>query len=93
MPRAFLTHRLVIERLTPIDRGESPLAFATSDDEMLIAQARREGIADVAVSATSPGDEPVAIIRYDHDDVQITATANSPGILVLNDSWHPSLGA
>ena len=90
MPRAFLTHRLVRERLTPIDRGESPLAFATSDDEMFIAQARREGIADVTVPATSPGDEPVAIIRYDHDDVQITATANSPGILVLNDSWHPN---
>ena len=90
MPRAFLTHRLVRDRLTPIDRGESPLAMAVSDDETFIAQARREGIADVAVGAASPVDEPVAIIRYDHDHVQITATSNSPGILVLNDSWHPN---
>jgi hypothetical protein len=90
MPRAFLTHRLVKDRLTPVDRGESPLALATSDDEIFIAQARREGIADVAVSAASPGDEPVAIRHYDHDHVQITAAANSPGILVLNDSWHPN---
>ena len=90
MPRAFITHRLVKDRSTPIDRGKSPLALATSDDEMFIAHARREGIADVAVSAASPEDEAVAITRYDHDLVQITATSNSPGILVLNDSWHPN---
>lgn len=89
-PRAFIAHRLVKDPLTPIDRGESPLALATSDDEILIADARREGIADVAMPAVSPTDEPVVITRYDHDHVEITATASSPGILVLNDSWHPN---
>ncbi len=90
MPRAFIAHRLVKDPLTPIDRGESPLVLVTSDDEMLIADARREGIADVAMPAVSPTDEPVVITRYDHDHVEITATASSPGILVLNDSWHPN---
>lgn len=89
-PRAFIAHRLVRDPLTPIDRGESPLVLVTSDDDMLLAEARREGIADGAMPGGSPTDEPVVMTRYDHDHVVITATARSPGILVLNDSWHPN---
>ena len=61
--------------------GKSPLAFATSDDEMFIAQARREDIADVAVSATSPGMSRLQL------SVMIMMMCESLPPQILRESW------
>ncbi len=93
LPRAFVTHRLVRDPLTPIDSGQSPLLLATTDDDALLSQARGEGITEADAPAASAADGPTSITRYDHDRVEITADLRTPGILVLNDAWHPNWSA
>ncbi len=89
LPRAFITHGIIRDPLTPIDRGQSPLAFATSDDDELIWEAGQYGIADHAELLPAGEGTPV-ITRYDNDRVEIRANLRSAGILVLNDVWHPN---
>jgi hypothetical protein len=89
LPRAFITHRIVRDPLTPIDEGQSPLALVTTDDEDFISAAEKVGLSDrPGLSAAS--EETAVITRYDNDRVVIQATVRAPGILVLNDVWHPN---
>jgi hypothetical protein len=88
-PRAFIVHRLMTVKLTPVDFGLSPLEVALSDDVKLEDEARRVGIPEQGESLALPA-ESAAIFRYDHTKVKIAANLVRPGILVLNDAWHPN---
>jgi hypothetical protein len=88
LPRAFITHRLLEDRTTPVDLDESPLALATSDDAVLLEQARGLGLTDT--NAADRKDDLAAITRYDNAAVEIVTSSVAPGVLVLTDAWHPS---
>ncbi len=89
LPRAFITHRVVENSQTPVDLGQSPLALATSDDPELLAAAHAAGISDAKPMA-SVGDERTTITQYRNASVEIDTELHAPGILVLNDAWHPN---
>jgi hypothetical protein len=89
LPRAFIVHQLTEGHGTPLDIGKSPLALATSDDPVLIAEARSNGL----LSANPQGlgnTEQAEITRYDHTRVEISANVTQTGVLVLSDAWHPN---
>jgi hypothetical protein len=89
LPRAFIVHRVFQGHETPLDIGKSPLAVATSDDPVLIAEARSSGLLDAPPGG--PGNtEQAEIRRYDHAEVEISANVTQIGVLVLNDAWHPN---
>jgi hypothetical protein len=89
LPRAFIVHQVYEGHETPLDIGKSPLAVATSDDPVLIAEARSNGLIDL--DPPGPGNiEQTEITRYDHTRVEISANLTRTGILVLNDAWHPN---
>jgi hypothetical protein len=89
LPRAFIVHQVSEDRQTPLDIGKSPLEIATSDDPVLIAEARSSGILGSNAQANVNG-EQAQITRYDHTRVNISANVAQPGVLVLNDAWHPN---
>jgi hypothetical protein len=89
LPRAFIVHQVSEEHQTPLDIGRSPLEVATSDDPVLIAEAKSSGI--LGPNSQGPGNsEQAEITRYDHTRVEIFANVTQTGILVLNDAWHPN---
>jgi hypothetical protein len=89
LPRAFIVHQVSEEHQTPLDIGKSPLVVATSDDPVLIAEAKANGI--LGPNSLGPGNnEQAEITRYDHTRVDISATVTQTGVLVLNDAWHPN---
>jgi hypothetical protein len=89
LPRTFIVHQISEGHETPLDIGRSPLAVATSDDPVLIAEARSSGLLDA--NTQGPGNtEQAEITRYDHTRVEITANVTQTGVLVLNDAWHPN---
>jgi hypothetical protein len=89
LPRVFIVHQISEEHETPLDIGRSPLEVATSDDPVLIADARSKGI--LGPNAEGPaGSEQARITRYDHTRVEIFANVTQSGVLVLNDAWHPN---
>jgi hypothetical protein len=92
LPRAFITHRLMQSKLTPIDDNQSPRAVATSDDAVLIEQAQRYGLVGAGQAVDAAG-EGATITRYRNADLEIVADLSQPGILVLTDAWHPNWSA
>jgi hypothetical protein len=89
MPRAFIVHQVSEGHETPLDIGKSPLAVATSDDPVLLAEARTSGL--LGDGSGAPGKtEQAQITRYDHTRVEISANVTQTGVLVLNDAWHPN---
>jgi Bacterial membrane protein YfhO len=89
LPRAFIVHQVSEGHETPLDIGKSPLAVATSDDPVLIEEARSRGLLDA--NPRRPGNtEQAEITRYDHTRVAISANVTQAGLLVLNDVWHPN---
>jgi len=89
MPRAFIVHQVSEGHETPLDIGKSPLAVATSDDPVLLAEARSSGL--LGDGTGGPGNtEQAQITRYDHTSVEISADVTRTGVLVLNDAWHPN---
>lgn len=88
LPRAFVVHQLVESRRTPIEEGHSPRLVATSDDAALIAAARALGIGPEKPAGAF--DDVAVISRYGHASVEIRADLKAPGVLVLNDAWHPN---
>lgn len=88
LPRGYVTHGVVAAKETPIDRRQAPQEISFSDDSQLVDSARKLGIGD------SPGEadatEFVSITRYEHVRVEIIANLARPGVLVLNDAWHPN---
>ena len=89
LPRAFIVHQVSEGHQTPIDIGASPLAVATSDDPVLIAEARSHGLLDAPARGPT-NTEQAEITRYDHTRVEISANVTQTGVLVLNDAWHPN---
>jgi hypothetical protein len=89
LPRAFIVHQLSEGHETPLDIGKSPLAVATSDDPILIDEAKSSGILGPNSLGPDNGEEAV-ITRYDHTRVEIAANVTQTGVLVLNDAWHPN---
>jgi Bacterial membrane protein YfhO len=89
LPRTFIVHQVSEEHQTPLDIGRSPLEVATSDDPVLIAEARSKGILGSNTQVPA-GSEQAQITRYDHTRVEISANVTQTGVLVLNDAWHPN---
>lgn len=87
LPRAFIASRLVPGKLTPIESGLPARSVATTDDPKFIELARQLGVRE---DGPDDAQAQAAITRYDHDRVEITASLARPGILVLNDTWHPN---
>ena len=88
LPRGYVTHGIIAAKETPIDRRQSPQAISLSDDSHLVDLSRKLGIGD----SPEPADptEFVSITRYEHVRVEIVANLSRPGVLVLNDAWHPN---
>jgi hypothetical protein len=89
LPRALIVHQVIEGHETPLDVGRSPRTVATSDDPILIAAARSNGL--LGVGPRDPDKtEQAEITRYDHTLVEISADVTHTGLLVLNDAWHPN---
>jgi hypothetical protein len=84
LPRAFVVHR----------------ARVIQDDEAVIAAMQEESFApdeEVILSAEGPavtsngegGEDQVSIISYEPEQVSIEADVETPGYLVLTDSYYP----
>lgn len=89
LPRALIVHEISEGHETPLDIDKPPLQVATSDDPVLIAEARSKGLLS-ATTRISSNAEQAQITRYDHTRVEISADVAQTGVLVLNDAWHPN---
>ena len=58
LPRAFIVHQVTEEHQTPLDIGASPLAIATSDDPVLIEEARSRGLSTPPPEASPTQSKP-----------------------------------
>ena len=58
LPRAFIVHQVSEGHETPLDIGKSPLAVTTSDDPVLIAEARSIGLLGAPARARAIPNKP-----------------------------------
>jgi hypothetical protein len=89
-PRAFIVPRLLYRPLTPLDDHRSPREIAYTDDPLLLADARRLGIATEDGEVETEGLGEVAITRFHNAGLDLMADLKRPGILVLPDAWYPN---
>jgi len=88
LPRAYVTYGVVAAKETPVDRNLAANEISLSDDPQLVYMARKLGIGESSRAADAT--EFVSIARYGHVRVEIVANLSHPGVLVLNDAWHPN---
>jgi hypothetical protein len=91
LARAIIAGQLIHAKGLPDEQSIS--TTATTLDEQLESEARRIRVPVLDTNTptvTARGAGEVSVTRYTNTKVDLTASLNRPGILVLMDSWHPN---
>ena len=89
-PRAFAAGALVRGPGVPADLRLSGRHVALTEDDPLLTRAAELDIPDSAKRGEGKAAGTVEIVSYHHARVELDATLERPGVVILSDTWHPS---